>query len=756
MKNSWHIFTEDWRNIITNWVVAVVIGGLIILPSLYAWFNIKASWDPYSQTDQIPVGVVNEDIGATIRGNDLDVGGELIDTLKENKSFEWHFLKREEALDDLEYGDLYAVIIIPKDLSEKLGSVVSDHPEKAHIDYYVNEKINAIAPKITGKGASVIAENISSQFVSTVNGVIFDIFNEIGLELEKDLPNINQFEEYVFMLEEKMPSIKEQLDQTYTDAEQAEKMLQKAEGALPEVERVTKESLQKVNNAKTTLQTVEEHWHTLAPIIKDTVHDVQKEMNQLEDYFTKVEDQPIDLNKVKEKMQHVDQQFSDGIKKLDNLIHTLETKGQSEQHLRKQHQSLEKDLTALKEQLDHESQDTKTIEQVIDLLQTTDHQSTQQITEDLKKFKGHLEQIQVNVNQLNDVIKTEKPRVEETLRTIRQLTKQANQHLDKFLNEFAEKVEPKVNQVLKQAHQTLDKALTIIQDVQTALPEVKQMIGKVDKELKEGKDGLNQAINRFPVINNKVKELANRLRKINEEADLAEIINLLQNDPEAEQSFFAEPVVLHENKVFPIENYGTGMTPFYTVLAIWVGGLLLISVVTTEGNRLDSYTFREAYFGRLYTFLSISLLQTLIVTVGDLYPIGVHAVNPVWFVVFGLYTSLIFMTIIYTLVSVLGDIGKAVAIVMLVLQIAGSGGTYPVVLLPEFFQKIHPFLPFTYAVGLMREAIGGIVWERVIHDILFLTLFAILALILGAFLKEPINKHSRELKNKSQESGLFP
>lgn len=756
MKNSWHIFLEDWKNIMTNWVVAVVIGGLIVLPSLYAWFNIKASWDPYSQTDQIPVGVVNEDEGATIRENDIDVGGELIATLKKNESFDWHFLKREEALDELEYGDLYAVIIIPKDLSEKLGSVVSDQPEKAHIDYYVNEKINAIAPKITGKGASVIAENISSQFVSTVNGVIFDIFNEIGIELEKDLPNIKQFEEYVFTLEEKMPSIKKKLDQTYSDAEQADKMLGKAEAALPEIDRITKESLQKIKNAKTTLHTVDEHWQTLTPTITNMVQNVQKEVDQLNHYFEKITEKPIDLKKVKEKTQSIDEQLSDGMEKLDSLIQILETKSETEQHLREQHTALEKDLTALKEQFSKGSQESKTIEQIIDLLQTKDQLSIDEIIEDFKKFKNQLQQMQIHVKHLQDDMNSEKPQLEKTLSTVHQLTKDANQHLNTFSKDFTEKVEPKVNQVLKQGHQTLNKAETVINDVQATLPEVNQMLSKVKKELKEGKDGLNEAMNRFPAINKKVTDLANRLRKLNEEADLADIIELLQNDPEAEQSFFAEPVVLHENKVFPIENYGTGMTPFYTVLAIWVGGLLLISVVTTEGERIESYTFREAYFGRLYTFWSISLLQTLIVTVGDLYPIGVQAENPVMFVVFGLYTSLVFMTIIYTLVSVLGDIGKAGAIVMLVLQIAGSGGTYPVVLLPEFFQKIHPFLPFTYAVGLMREAIGGIVWERVIHDMLFLAVFAVLALVFGAFLKEPINKHSRELKKKSQESGLFP
>src|SRR5699024_6142022 len=156
--------------------VAVLIGGLVILPSLYAWFNIKASWDPYGQTDQIPIGIVNEDEGAEVRGEDIDVGEMLVESLEENDSMNWQFVSKDKAMDEVKNGKYYAVIVITSDFSEQLGSVLSDKPEKADMEYYVNQKINAIAPKITDKGATVIVEEISSEFISTVNGVIFDMF----------------------------------------------------------------------------------------------------------------------------------------------------------------------------------------------------------------------------------------------------------------------------------------------------------------------------------------------------------------------------------------------------------------------------------------------------------------------------------------------------------------------------------------------------------------------------------------------------
>src|SRR5699024_8354162 len=151
------------------------------------------SWDPYGQTDQIPIGVVNEDTGATVRGEEIDVGQELVDTLKDNDTMDWKFVDKETAMDNVEYGDYFAVIVVPENFSENLSTVIENDPQKATVEYYVNEKINAIAPKITEKGASVIVEQISSNFISTVNGVIFDMFNDIGLEIEKDLPVIELF-----------------------------------------------------------------------------------------------------------------------------------------------------------------------------------------------------------------------------------------------------------------------------------------------------------------------------------------------------------------------------------------------------------------------------------------------------------------------------------------------------------------------------------------------------------------------------------
>ena len=723
MKNSWNIFSGDIKNIGTNWVAAIIIGGLIILPSLYAWLNIKASWDPYGQTDQIPIGVVNEDIGATVLDEDINVGKTLVDTLKENDSMEWHFVGKDLAMEKLEKGDYFAVIVIPKNFSKNLGTVVDAHPEKAHVEYYVNEKLNAIAPKITEKGASVIVEDVSSEFISTVNGVIFDIFNNIGLELEADLPDIEQFEDYVFTLEKKLPEIHDTLEGTLSDAKEASGIVSNAQEEIPHVKDVINGGMTTINETSDFLAEAEQRINEMGPKIKEDLAKAQDTVSKINSFLDDVESTDISFEEGKKVKEKLADKVDESIEFLNNVETALEN---------------------IKEQMENaEEPDQDKIDRISESI------------EKVQQAKAVLKEGRENTEELDQFINEKKGEVDDVFADIKDISENAGTQIDELVKEYNESIEPTVLNELSKAQNTLSEAKGILEDVQSTIPEVEDLLNRTGGNLDDGKGLLKDVLAEYPYVNDKVGELADKIRDIKDEADINEIIDLLQNDPESEKGFFAEPVKLDEHTIFPIENYGSGMTPFYTVLSIWVGGLLLISLLATDVPRPENFSSQSIYFGKFMTFSFIGLLQTLIVTNGDIFLLHVKMANPVWFVIFGLFISLVFITIIYTFVSIFGDVGKALAIVMLVLQIAGSGGTYPVVLLPKFFQIISPFLPFTYAVDLMREAVGGIVWSNVIFDLIILALFGLIAIVFGAVLKEPINKHTDKLVKKSQESGVF-
>lgn len=724
MKNSWNIFSNDMKSISKNWVAAILIGGLILLPSLYAWFNIKASWDPYGQTDQIPIGIVNEDTGAMVRDEKINVGDELVKELKKNDSMEWHFNNREEAMEKVRYGDYFAVIVIPKDFSEHLATVTSDHPKKANVEYFVNEKINAIAPKITDKGASVIVEQISSNFVSTVNGVIFDMFNELGLELKKNLPDIKKFEDYVFKLEKDLPEIHQLMTESLDDAKHAQSIINKAQNMIPKAKQVTGSGLQTIDDTAAMLSTAEKRLNELSPKIKEDLKKAKKTAQDINTFIQDAQNVQVDFSNGEKLKKNLDQRVNNASEQITTVKQTL------------------KQLKEMNNQ--NESGNTEKQDQVIN-----------KAIEDLETIVAALGEAQGNVDSIGSFMKDKKQEVDNILANLKELSANTSNRIGDFLKDYNENIEPVVKQKINNAQSTLTNARSILVGVQTTIPEVERILGRTEGNIQESQELLEYMLNEYPYVNDKVNQLADKIRKIQGETDINKIIELLLNNPKAERGFFAEPVQLNKNELFPIPNYGSGMTPFYTVLAIWVGALLLISLLAADVHREGYFTSRQIYFGKFFTFALIGILQTLIVALGDIFIIDAYVVHPVWFVLFGLLISLVFMLIVYTLVSLFGDVGKATAIILLVLQIAGSGGTYPVVLLPEFFQAINPFLPFTYAIDLMREAVGGIVWARVYHDLIYLSLFGLAFMTIGAFLKDPVNEKKDKLMKKSKESGLF-
>lgn len=728
MKNSWVIFKTDIQNISRNWVAAILIGGLVFLPSLYAWLNIYASWDPYAKTDQIPVAIVNEDTGAIVRGEQLNVGNQLVDTLKDNRDMNWSFTSRKSAMEQVEYGDFFAVIIIPNNFSEKLASVVSDNPQKADIEYYVNEKINSIAPKITEKGATVIVQRVSSQFISSVNGVIFDLFNDLGIAIESDLPDIQNFENYVFKMEKELPTIHKLLTGVKNDASSAQKIISQANSMVPRAEQITTEGLSSIEKTIDFLTKAQNRLNELAPVVENDLEKVSEIAQSTNKFIQNVQNVQLDFTELDRVKEDLDNKITYNIQTVD---------------------SIEIDLNWLKE-VANSSNDSNleenNVEQQTKLAHAIDR------TNELKAF---LQEAQTNARTIDTLVKDKEQQMQKTLNDLQKIAQNTSVQLDAFINEYKNTIEPTILSEVAKAKKTLGNAKEMLASIQSTLPEVTRTLNSTDAHIKEGKTTLDQALAQYPYISDKVNQLADRIRKVQGETNISEIIQLLRNDPQAERSFFEEPIVLKENKLFPIANYGTGMTPFYTVLAIWVGCLLLISLLATDTNHESSVSERAVYFGRLFTFSAIGLLQSLIVTIGDIVLLGVDVKDSFWFILFGFLISFVFMSIVYTLVSVFGDIGKAFAIIMLVLQIAGAGGTYPVVLLPEFFQAINPALPFTYAVDIMREAVGGIVWQRAIRDASFLLLFSLAFLIFGTFLKEKINRKTKLMLKKSRESGLF-
>ena len=242
------------------------------------------------------------------------------------------------------------------------------------------------------------------------------------------------------------------------------------------------------------------------------------------------------------------------------------------------------------------------------------------------------------------------------------------------------------------------------------------------------------------------------MAEANESSEIKELIDLLLNDVQTRADFLKSPVEITENDLFPMGNYGSAMTPFYTVLCLWVGQTLLVSMLSVEVH--GAYRISEEYFGKLLLFVTIGIIQAVIAALGDLYILKVYCTNPLAFVLGMIYTGIVFTILVYTLVSVFGNVGKVIAIILLVLQVAGSGGTFPIQLTPKFFQIINPYLPFTYAISMARESIGGIVKKVMYRDCGILAIYILASLIIALVFKKPFNKFMKKFTKKFAESGI--
>lgn len=714
MKNTVYIYTRDLKRIFTNWAMIIIVLTLMILPSFYAWFNIKASWDPYGRTEGIAIAVTSEDEGSTIRGQHVNVGKDIIATLKKNKTLGWTFVSKEKADHGVKHGDYYASIVIPKDFSQKLGTVLQDRLEKPVIIYKVNEKINAVAPKITSKGASSLTQQISEKFVKTANGAIFSVFNELGITLQRDLPTIQQVEQRIFELENRLPEIKKVINEANDTTQKAGAIVSKAQAALPEVERLTADGAQMTQQLNTFLTKSDEVLKNAEPTINETLQRVQQRALRVQELKNQLMEKDIAPAEVSAAAERLKGQLT---KQIADTGETL---------------TLLTDLNALSQQ--------KVLLPVIN---------------DVKDVNRLLQQQLSDVNSMQQQTKNGNAPNQSVLNGFSSRTDQAVSRLNALTNSYSSTIVPAVEQAIKEAKDKTARANSLLDEANKSMPDVSNVLSKTASGILLGQQELGKIAKDFPRIEQNVHNIADKIREFQQKENIEDIINLLKNDVQKESDFFAKPVLLKEERLYPIPNYGSAMSPFYTTLCLWVGALLLVSILSVEVADEERFKSYEVYLGRLLTFLSIALVQAFIVTLGDLFIIKTYVVDKVPFIFLGLLCSFVFMTIVYTLVAIFGNAGKAMAIVLLVLQLSAAGGTFPIQVVPAFFQAINPFLPFTYAISMMREVVGGMLADIVRKDVTVLLCIWLGVLLVGIFLHKPLSKTSAKLTKKARESKLI-
>ena len=714
MENIFKIYMNDIRTIIKNYVLLIIITGLIVLPSLYAWFNIKASWDPYGSTSRIKVAVVNNDVGGVIGDNNINIGDKLIEKLKENNKLGWNFVDENEANEGLELGKYYAMITIPEAFTEETISIIDKIIERPKLIYKVNQKSNAIAPKITDKGVTTIKSEIDSNIIETVDGIVFKVLNEAGITLEGSKEKLISLMNGVINLNNRLPEIENLINEIYNSGVEAEYITINAKNNLPLLQDTLKSSNEFLIGAKSALEKSKEAMTNISPIIKADLDVLDKELSNLENIIDTIDN--IDINK-------------------DSIVIGLDNISSKLVDIDTAIGKIVKTLTPLSN-----------------------------FDENLKNLLKILEEVSANINSSNQIIAKIKLEIQNSnyepsakIEEIKVLVNKNHNIVTNILNNYDNTYVPSINSAISKLNDIADNSIVLIDNASQSMPNINNLLEKLENGLSLGKEEINKLREKLPAIKSSLGALSDKLSKVNNEEDLDEILSLLQNDWENVSKFLSSPVEIVEESIFSIPNYGSAMSPFYSTLALWVGGLILVSLLSTEvhNKNIKNIKAHEIYFGKMLIFLTLGIFQALILTVGDIYLLKCYVLNRFLFILISIISSIIFIIIIYTLVSLLGNIGKALAVILLVLQVAGSGGTFPVEVMPRFFRVLNPLLPFTYSISAMREAVAGIVKVNLISDLSKLFIFMFVFLLLGVLLKGTINTYLKKFKKKLNEGGLI-
>lgn len=719
MKKIFKVFQGDIKKLIKSPVAIIIVTGLCILPSLYAWINIKACWDPYSNTGNLPIVVVNNDEGTDLNGEYINVGDEVVNNLKENKSIGWVFKDEWQANDGLNRGEYYALIEIPNNFTEGLISITTTAPRKPEIIYKANEKANAIATKIADVAKDSVVREIKTNFVDTVNETSIKVINELADKLQINKPKILSLKETMVSATEDLDKVSEYMTNTAEQSKEFQDYLKKMQSDLPKI-------TDGINNLQNIVEVSKNVTQYTNNIVNLTSSNIDSDIIKIQAANNDIKNL---INTIKQDIKN------------DNKENILESLNKISDLNNKAIAFLDEDIKILQTIYDYTGSDI--ILQQINLLSSIrdTFENREQLIESLVSAIENNEATE-NINGLLDSLSSAVDDISSYL------SEASNFYYSSVVNVF--------DNLTNGLALKLDTIENILESTKIIVPELKALSNFMISTN-------SLSVNQINELNDKVISLNDKLKALNEETKeftsdtIDEMVTFMLKNPDEIASFISSPIDLKEEEVYDSGIFGVGLTPFYSVLAIWIGSLLACCLLSVECEekfkiQLKLNTFQE-HFGKLLLFLAISLIQSFIIVLGDIYILGVNPESMKVLFLFTILASITFTVIIFTLVSLLGNVGKAIVVIMMVFQIAGSGGIYPIQTNPEIFGILQPLWPFTYAINGFREGISGALESHVKSYVLALIGFIGIFLVLS-IVKKPFHKLSSIMDHKFRESGI--
>lgn len=703
MITIFRVFLSDVKRLRSNVVAIVIIMGLSIIPALYAWFNIMSNWDPYgtSATSQMKVAVCSQDSGVEIGSLSLNVGDEVIAGLKENTTIGWVFTaSKDEALEGVNSGDYYAALIVPESFTTDFISFLGGDPKNPTIAYYENSKKNAIATKITGKAKTAVQEQVNQKVISTLTEVLTESGKILAENDENGVDIVASTADQLDELDSSLQTYVNILNTFSLVTASASDLAESAQSLLINTQGIFDSSQDSVSNMQSSVLSGAQTADTVSSLIGISLDSVEQDLTLLSDQMDTLT-------------------VGDSFDSIRNQVDTAKTMSKST-------------ISVLKDIFGETDQYVSAVDK-----------SFKQLNTDLTAFKKDANVTAQSLKHLKRTIKADIKDCKNSIRKIR--------------NTYQYQVQPDVSRSVLRMEQALIQTGKMLNNIESSFGTIDRALESYQTTLDSGTDDITATKDYIVSLQSDIRKLSKSLRALSGDEQYNEMMDLLKNDPTLMASFMASPVSMETKAVYPIETYGSAMAPFYTVLAIWVGALILVALIHVKVAPIENLKVRpwQAFFGRYITFFLIGQAQTAITVLGDLFYVDIQCPHPFLFWLASAASSFVFTLLIYSLTVAMGNVGEAVAVIVMVIQVAGAGGTFPIEVLPEVYQMIYKFLPFTYCMNALRECVGGLYKNDYWMDLRALGIYILISLFIGLVVAVPLRRLNNVIERSKEKSKVM-
>ncbi|WP_282745806.1 YhgE/Pip domain-containing protein [Peptostreptococcus stomatis] len=706
------ILYKDCQEVLKNRLITIIVVALVIFPSLYAWFNIEAFWDPYGNTKNLSVAIVNQDKDYEFKNQKLNFGNDIVKNLKENRSLDWNFVNSKTAMEGLNTGRYYAILTIPKDFTKSLMSVTQVDVRKARIIYTTNEKTNAIAEKITDQGANKLQAKISNHLIQVISKTSLGAMGGISNMTDDITPKLTEMKKSLQRLDAQLVNSKKLAENNKNMIGDLDKSLASSKASLDAIKR-TMNSAKKIND-------------DIGSMATDATSGIQNTSASLKSALR-------DVSRILESSVNLAQS-----------LNSIGDKGAQQAVI---------SIGNIKDKIDQAAIRVNNISQVLNDINVVNsnvlNNAVTRLNNEYRSLTDASSRLAGIIDQVNSASSLTYSQVQDIVNIVAD----SNKGINDIISDFDDLVTRPLSRMNGNVSTITGDIRSIVDSTGQLYPSVNNFINTASTL--NGRVGSSITIleSSIDILRGQVSDSIKMIDEIQNNKDLKAFNNVIKSNILERADFIKNPVEIKEEKLYKMANYGSSMAPFYSVLAAWVGVIILSTILSTEPSK--QYRSIDRYLGRLSFFLILSLIQSIIISTGDLLLLGVTAKEPVLFILILMLCSIAFCILIFTLVSCFKTLGKGIAMFLLVIQIGGSGGTFPVQMTPTFFRTINSVIPFTYGINACREAIGGVYMQNLLGDIGALLLFAIIPLIFGIMFKEDINDLLEPLSEKFEKSFLM-